>query len=116
MKDIGHEQALEFAQYLADVGGQIALRYFRTPLEISRKADQGRVTAVDLEVESTLRRLIRERFPNHGIIGEEYGRLPARDYSWVIDPIETAPGVLPWQIPSSAFLLVCSFSMSPLLD
>lgn len=88
MNSVDHEQALEFAQYLADVGGQIALRYFRTSLEISCKPDQSPVTAADFEIESTLRRLIRERYPRHGIIGEEYGGMPASDYSWVVDPLD----------------------------
>jgi fructose-1,6-bisphosphatase/inositol monophosphatase family enzyme len=69
MNGIEHEQALEFAQHLADVGGEIALRYFRTPLEISCKPDQSPVTAADFEVECTLRQLIRERYPLDGIIG-----------------------------------------------
>jgi inositol-phosphate phosphatase / L-galactose 1-phosphate phosphatase / histidinol-phosphatase len=88
MKDIEQEQALEFAQHLADMGGQIALRYFRTPLEVSRKADQSPVTVADREIERVLRHLIRERYPRHSIIGEEYGSLLAGDYAWVIDPID----------------------------
>jgi histidinol phosphatase-like enzyme (inositol monophosphatase family) len=88
MNCAGHEQALEFALHLADVGGEIALRYFRTPLEIFRKADKSLVTLADCEVESVIRQLIRERFPRDGVIGEEYGGVPAGDYSWVIDPID----------------------------
>jgi inositol-phosphate phosphatase/L-galactose 1-phosphate phosphatase/histidinol-phosphatase len=47
MGPIEHEQALEFAQYLADVGGRIARRYFRGPLKISCKPDQSPVTVAD---------------------------------------------------------------------
>lgn len=83
-----YEQALEFAQHLADVGGKIALRYFRTRLEISCKLDQSPVTAADFEIESTLRQLIRERWPGHGILGEEYGSVGGGNYRWVIDPID----------------------------
>ena len=83
-----HGQALEFAQHLANVGGKIALRFFRTPLEVSCKPDRSPVTAADFEIESKLRQLIRERYPRHSIIGEEYGGTPTGDYSWIIDPID----------------------------
>lgn len=92
MDSIEQEQALGFAQYLADVGGKIACQYFRSPLKISCKPDRSPVTAADFEVERTLRQLIRRRYPHHGIIGEEYGSMRAGDYSWVIDPIDGTGG------------------------
>lgn len=82
------KQALEFAQSLADAARPIALRYFRTPLEITRKTDESAVTVADQEIESTLRTLIHERFLHHGIIGEEYGSAPDVDHTWILDPID----------------------------
>src|SRR5947209_17657477 len=36
-----------------------------------------------------MRRLITARFPDHGIIGEEYGReREAAEFVWVLDPID----------------------------
>lgn len=79
------KQALEFAQFLADEARPIALRYFRTPVGITRKTDESTVTMADQEIESTLRPLIHERFPYHGIIGEEYGSAPHVNHTWPID-------------------------------
>jgi histidinol phosphatase-like enzyme (inositol monophosphatase family) len=36
-----------------------------------------------------MRALIMQRYPDHGILGEEYGEhLPAAGYRWVLDPID----------------------------
>lgn len=85
---IDEKQALGFAQHLADAARPIALRYFRTSLDIIWKADESPVTVADREIESLLRQLIHERYPLHAIIGEEYGRTPGGNYSWILDPID----------------------------
>ena len=46
------------------------------------------MTAADLEIETELRRRIAERFPDHGIIGEETGGTRGQNYTWVLDPID----------------------------
>src|SRR2546428_5802893 len=33
-------------------------------------------------------RLLRERFPNHGVVAEEGTAHPGGDYRWIIDPID----------------------------
>jgi histidinol phosphatase-like enzyme (inositol monophosphatase family) len=89
---IDEKQALGFAQHLADTARTVALRYFRTSPHIICKADKSPVTVADCEIESLLRQLIHERYPRHGIIGEEYGRAPgvspAESYNWILDPID----------------------------
>ena len=82
------EEALEFAQHLTDLSRSIALRYFRTSLDIHWKEDGSPVTIADCKIESTLRSAIRDRYPDHGIIGEEYGCTPGARYSWMLDPID----------------------------
>lgn len=81
------EQALAFAHHLADRARAIALHHFRTPLDIMRKGDESPVTVADYEIERMLRQVIQERYPHHGIIGEEYGRTPGES-TWVLDPID----------------------------
>jgi 3'-phosphoadenosine 5'-phosphosulfate (PAPS) 3'-phosphatase len=81
------EDALAFSHRLADHARSLTLRYFRKSFDIDRKADESIVTTVDQQVENELRRLIREQFPSHGIIGEEYGRISGTS-SWVLDPID----------------------------
>lgn len=74
---------------LADVAGEVLLRYFRQPLGIIDKADETPVTVADREAETRMREIIGQAFPDHGVVGEEHG--PDRDdaeYVWVLDPVD----------------------------
>ena len=79
---------LALAQRLADTARPIALSYFRRPLAIERKPDLSPVTAADRAIEIALRSMIREHFPAHGIIGEEFASEPGAEFTWVLDPID----------------------------
>ena len=83
---------LDFAVEIAEAAAPIALRYFRAPLEVQNKLAGGGfdpVTRADREVETFLRDAITQRFPTHGIIGEEHGRAVGTDvWEWIIDPID----------------------------
>jgi len=47
------------------------------------------VTSADKAFEKFIRKEIENKFPNHQIIGEEFGQKKSKsDYSWVIDPID----------------------------
>lgn len=47
------------------------------------------VTEADRSAEQAITRLIQERFPDHGVLGEEFGEIEARSpYRWLIDPID----------------------------
>lgn len=93
--DMDAEQALAFGQHLADRAREIALGYFRTPLDITLKTDQSPVTIADRKIERILRQAIQERYPCHGIIGEEYGRAPGKSKSsWILDPIDGTVGFI----------------------
>ena len=47
------------------------------------------VTAADKGAEAAIRKLISERHPDHGVIGEEYGRdRPDAEWVWVLDPVD----------------------------
>ena len=87
------DQAADVADRMADSARSICAKYFRQPFEVEHKADLSPVTVADREVESALRALLRERFPNHAILGEEFGRSAGlapgeAEYTWVIDPID----------------------------
>jgi inositol-phosphate phosphatase/L-galactose 1-phosphate phosphatase/histidinol-phosphatase len=83
------EVFLAFAERLADAGAAVARRYFRTPVGVDDKADQSPVTIADREAEAAIRALIREAYPDHGIVGEEHGaERPGAEHVWVIDPID----------------------------
>lgn len=47
------------------------------------------VTAADKGAEAAIRKLIAERYPEHGVIGEEYGEdRPDAEFVWVLDPVD----------------------------
>src|SRR4029079_16311682 len=47
------------------------------------------VTAADKGAEADIRRQIEARFPEHGVIGEEYGEdRPDAEFVWVLDPVD----------------------------
>ncbi len=80
---------LALAGALADAAGIVIRSYFRRKIAVDDKSDLTPVTIADREAEAAMRRLIAERFPDHGIIGEEHGRTrPEADYVWVLDPID----------------------------
>ncbi|MEZ5930871.1 MAG: inositol monophosphatase [Alphaproteobacteria bacterium] len=87
------DQRLQVATRAARLGAAQALPRFdaRHELTVVSKGAQDRVTEVDRQVEETLRRAIRERFPEDAILGEEEGLSTASDGAetlWVIDPID----------------------------
>lgn len=79
------------SELLADAG-KIALEWFRTELGADDKggaAGYDPVTVADRDIEELLRGRLSERFPDHEIVGEEFGTTgaPGR-YRWLIDPID----------------------------
>ncbi len=83
---------LAFAVQIAEAAAPIALRYFRAPLEVQNKLSGNGfdpVTQADREVETFFRHEIEQRFPEHGIVGEEHGETPGSSpFRWIIDPID----------------------------
>jgi myo-inositol-1(or 4)-monophosphatase len=86
--------AVDFASFvdqLASASGDTILPFFRTALAVENKLAAGfdPVTAADRAAENAMRTLIRKNFPEHGILGEEYGSERAdAEYVWVLDPID----------------------------
>jgi histidinol phosphatase-like enzyme (inositol monophosphatase family) len=67
----------------------VRARLRRRGLSVRRKADSSPVTDIDLAVERRLRTRIITRFPEHGILGEEFPvHLPDAPYQWLLDPID----------------------------
>ncbi len=78
-----------FANLLADLASNTSMHYFRKKLDIENKNDESPVTIADKETEVVIREKIRETFPSHGILGEEYeSENLDSEFLWVIDPID----------------------------
>jgi histidinol phosphatase-like enzyme (inositol monophosphatase family) len=74
---------------MAAAAGDVARRYFRTGLDVQHKPDDTPVTLADREAEAKLRAIVADRYPDHGVIGEETGSdRPEAEYVWVLDPID----------------------------
>jgi inositol-phosphate phosphatase/L-galactose 1-phosphate phosphatase/histidinol-phosphatase len=82
-----------FAEHLAGIARPMLLAAASKQAAIETKVDRSFVTATDKAIEQRLRREIAERYPAHGIIGEEEGRERENaSVQWVLDPIDgTAP-------------------------
>lgn len=82
----------KFVHRLATLSGEAIMPFFRTSIAADDKAHGGAfdpVTEADRSAELVMRRLIQATFPDHGIIGEEFGAdHPQAEYVWVLDPID----------------------------
>lgn len=79
----------EFVDKLADKSGDIIRKHFRNLDKIETKSDKSAVTIADREAETIIRDLIKQEYPEHGILGEEFGEEnPSARYKWIIDPID----------------------------
>ena len=74
----------------AEAASQKTLPLFRTTLAIDNKYQVGfdPVTEADRGAETAIRAVIAEAFPDHAIIGEEWGNSGDSRYTWIIDPVD----------------------------
>ena len=80
---------LDVALDAAFEAGQRTLTHFQTPLVVETKADATPVTVADREAEALLRERLESAFPQHGVVGEEYGvTRPGASHQWFLDPID----------------------------
>jgi len=77
------------AEAAADVAGAVIRPFFRAGVAADRKGDDSPVTVADRTAEQAMRAVLTRRFPDHGILGEEYGLdRPGARLRWVLDPID----------------------------
>jgi histidinol phosphatase-like enzyme (inositol monophosphatase family) len=83
------DRFLAAAEAAADVAGAVVRPFFRAGFAIDTKSDRSPVTIADRSAEQAMRAVLAERFPNHGILGEEFGLdRPEARLRWVLDPID----------------------------
>lgn len=82
----------EFALGAARAAGAAILPHFRVPIDVEDKGGPrgyDPVTEADRAAERVIRSAIAERYPEHGIEGEEHGLAAGRSpFTWVVDPID----------------------------
>lgn len=106
---------IKFALSLPDLSRPVVRKYFRSSLVVDDKADDSPVTVADREIESLLRAEIARNFPDHGILGEEFGRERMdADYVWVLDPIDGTKSFVTGK-PTFGTLIALAYKGKPLL-
>ena len=108
-----------FIQALDAAAGEVTLPLFRSGLDMANKAGADAafdpVTAADHGAEAAIRKLISQRFPEHGVIGEEYGEdRPDAEFVWVLDPVDGTRAFVAG-LPLWAHLIGLRFQGEPLL-
>lgn len=112
-----HPQVEEFVSFISELAdaarGCLVERHEGSRFET--KADQSPVTEFDRRVEMTLRGMIADRYPDHGIIGEEFpAHEPGAEFVWVMDPIDgTKPFVA--GVPVFTTLIALCHAGSPVI-
>jgi myo-inositol-1(or 4)-monophosphatase len=85
-----YDELKPFFHELAAASGRIIAPLYRNlSLSVDTKKDGSPVTEADRRAEEVMRSLIGKRFPDHGIMGEEYGTERGdAELVWVLDPID----------------------------
>lgn len=80
---------MQAVEEVARLAGDVALRHYRTALEVRFKENGSPVTKADVEAERAARAWIAKRFPRDGIHGEEEGEVTGTSgRRWLLDPID----------------------------
>ena len=84
------EPYLNFAKQLAYRAGRITLAHYNKGIQHDLKSDESPVTVADRAAEQFIRGEIEKTFPNHAIVGEEYGEKAGEGnpFRWFVDPID----------------------------
>ncbi|HEV8410211.1 MAG TPA: inositol monophosphatase family protein [Gemmatimonadaceae bacterium] len=89
MKSESQDSLLQAARECADLAGAFAHRHYRAGVAIEWKEDGSPVTLADRGAEQLARDWIAARFPDDGIVGEEFGdKEGTSGRRWILDPID----------------------------
>ncbi len=114
MKPLVQSAELDVAMSVAKEAGALLLKYFGR-VEVSYKEDRSIVTEADIKAEELIRSRIRERFPDHAIVGEEMGGEGLGSlYVWSIDPLDGTTNFVV-RNPFFAVSIALTYQAEPLL-
>ncbi|WP_257447380.1 histidinol-phosphatase [Archangium lipolyticum] len=83
------QSLMQAVEEVARRSGDVALDFFRKGVKVDMKGDGTPVTVADRTAETTAREWIESRFPEDGILGEEFGETrPGAKRRWILDPID----------------------------
>ncbi len=89
MSNVAHGTLLQAATELSQAAGAVAMKWFGGNVAVDTKSDGSPVTIADRSTEEFAREWISARFPEDGVLGEEFPPLrPDAKRKWIIDPID----------------------------
>jgi histidinol-phosphatase len=82
-------EILDFALALSLEAGRFILPLWKN-VTVAHKEDRSEVTEADWGAEKLLRKRIAERYPEHAVLGEEFGgdRASDAEHLWLLDPVD----------------------------
>lgn len=84
-----YDELIPFLRQLAQISATVIRQYYRADYTVEYKADESPVTIADRLAEELMREEISREFPDHGVLGEEFGHSnPTARFQWVLDPID----------------------------
>ena len=86
---MANQKLIDFIWELAQASGEIIQHYFRSGVDVETKTDLTPVTIADRQAEEMMRQMIQAKYPEHGILGEEFEEInPGSEFQWILDPID----------------------------
>lgn len=84
------EERLQLALEMAADASAVILKYYQTgSLVVESKKDDSPVTAADRAAEQLMRDRLQARYPEDGVLGEEFPDRESRNgFRWILDPID----------------------------
>ncbi len=118
MSELSFEQNETFKAFAVELCHEAAkeiLPHYGPEVEIERKSDATPVTLADRNAEKRIREIIEARYPDHGIIGEEYGRVREdAEFVWVLDPVDGTKSFISG-VPLFATLIALLYKGRPVI-
>jgi len=116
LSDAQLRELTKFAESLADLARSVlAPAHAQVETAVEIKADGTPVTVADKECERLMRAAINQAYPDHGILGEEFGpEKTDAEFCWVLDPIDGTKSFLS-RVPLYVTLIGLLYRGQPVL-
>lgn len=92
MDNVRPDKLLDIARESAAAGGAVALKLFRTELDVDTKRDKTDVvTRADSEAQAAVVEVLDREYPDAVVVGEEddqHQAVPDEGMAWLVDPID----------------------------
>ena len=106
---------LKFAFDFANQSKKILKNNYFKKFSVEEKSDGSLVTNIDKEIEEKFRATLKKKFPDHGVIGEEFGNENENnEFVWIIDPLDGTHSFIAGK-PLFGTLISCTRDYKPII-